>query len=310
MRRGYLCFDRDPAGINAVLKGGLTLVRAGIEPLVISLPEGQDPDDFLRTGSKEGFLELVADAEPLLGFRLGSLDFNPHVRKYDALHSCLPILASIPDAIKRGVALESLENLLGLPKEHMVRGLESYLRERTLTADLLPLLSSSQGELECGVLGIYLRWPKLRDSIKETFPVELFSHDLLREIATWIYGNINGSAGISNALRDIHSPQIDFFHPQELSSVVEGVIRGVVGDTESLLLIMHRMFYAQDFESPGSDTLAGLREGMIQEKRVVELKEAEDEILVADAHRNPEGVLSSLQRYVELLCRDSTEGYK
>ena len=314
-RRGYLCFDMDEAGVKAVVDSGLMLRRAGIEAMVVSLPEGMDPDDFLseHSNGREGFLELVNNAESLLEFRLKSLGFDYCARKYDALHSCLPILAGVNDEIKRGQDIRLLAELLELPKEQIVWGLESYLQERGITADSLPLLSSPQGLLECEVLGIYLRWPMLRNKIREKFPVDVFSHGVVKNIAGWVYENVNGgnimgggdvnggksngAGSIAGAIRDIHSMQIDMFNEEELSDVIEGVVKGVAGDSENLLLIMHRMFHTQRFEKPDFNTLEHMRGAILMEKRNAGLKDLEDGLLIADAERDADAVLELLRKY-------------
>lgn len=45
--------DTDDAGVNAVVKNGLALLKSGLSVRVMELPEGKDPDEYFRTHSLE-----------------------------------------------------------------------------------------------------------------------------------------------------------------------------------------------------------------------------------------------------------------
>lgn len=64
-------FDGDPAGQKAARKAAetiLPLLRATHEIRILTLPDGLDPDEFVRTRGKDAFEELVAKAAPLSFF--------------------------------------------------------------------------------------------------------------------------------------------------------------------------------------------------------------------------------------------------
>lgn len=64
-------FDGDPAGQKAARKAAetiLPLLRANHEIRILTLPDGLDPDEFVRTRGKDAFEELVAKATPLSFF--------------------------------------------------------------------------------------------------------------------------------------------------------------------------------------------------------------------------------------------------
>ena len=66
-----LCFDGDKAGLAAASRAArraLPLLRPGCSLRILSLPQGQDPDDVIRQHGPEHFLQLAEGAEPLHGF--------------------------------------------------------------------------------------------------------------------------------------------------------------------------------------------------------------------------------------------------
>ena len=66
-----LCFDGDKAGLAAAgraARRALPLLRPGCSLRILTLPQGQDPDDIIRQHGPEHFLKLAEAAEPLHAF--------------------------------------------------------------------------------------------------------------------------------------------------------------------------------------------------------------------------------------------------
>jgi len=60
------CFDGDQAGRSAVLRAFPTLIAAGVWPREILLPDGDDPDTFVRRAGVPALEELLSKAPPVL----------------------------------------------------------------------------------------------------------------------------------------------------------------------------------------------------------------------------------------------------
>ncbi len=77
----YLCYDGDGAGQNAALRGLDILANEGLDVRVIEVPNGLDPDDYLKKHGREAFLSLKEKAVPRNGFKLKSM-----AARYDLEH--------------------------------------------------------------------------------------------------------------------------------------------------------------------------------------------------------------------------------
>jgi DNA primase len=64
--RVVACFDGDAAGRRAAARSFPIFIDAGLWGRGVFLPEGEDPDSFVRTQGSERFLALVETAEPLI----------------------------------------------------------------------------------------------------------------------------------------------------------------------------------------------------------------------------------------------------
>lgn len=65
-----ISYDADVAGQTATLRGLKILRNAGFDVRVLLIPEGKDPDEYIRTNGTEKFMELVKNAISLIDYRL------------------------------------------------------------------------------------------------------------------------------------------------------------------------------------------------------------------------------------------------
>ena len=70
----FLCFDGDVAGANAATKAveiaSRVLEHAGSSVRIVALPQGDDPDSYVRAHGASGFRALLDAAKPAIEFKL------------------------------------------------------------------------------------------------------------------------------------------------------------------------------------------------------------------------------------------------
>lgn len=99
------CYDSDEAGQKATIRA-LTIVRdTGARVRVIVVPDGKDPDEFIRKRGADAFRELVRQALPLVEYRLryvlSHTNYDTLDGKVKALHEMMPVLSGIREAAVR-----------------------------------------------------------------------------------------------------------------------------------------------------------------------------------------------------------------
>lgn len=110
-------FDADTAGAAASLRGLDALLESGLWVRVALLPEGEDPDTFLRAQGAGGFTACVGGAQPLL-LRVLEQILPPDPRSLEGrltvLRAMAPLLAKLPDTAERRVYAEEVGRRTGL----------------------------------------------------------------------------------------------------------------------------------------------------------------------------------------------------
>lgn len=69
----YISYDGDSAGQNAALRGLDILAKEGLNVKVVVIPDGLDPDDFVKTNGADAYMSLKDDALTLNEFKLDRL---------------------------------------------------------------------------------------------------------------------------------------------------------------------------------------------------------------------------------------------
>lgn len=115
-----ISYDADFAGQTATLRGLDILRDAGFEVRVLNIPEGKDPDEFLRLNGREAFLKLIDNAVTLIDYRLNKAAENINFRDEQSLiqygRKVSKILAEL-DPIEKDVYIKKISETTGLKEQ-------------------------------------------------------------------------------------------------------------------------------------------------------------------------------------------------
>lgn len=186
-----LIFDPDPAGVRAAVRT-LDLFRdSGIGVRVVCLPEGDDPDTFLRRAGAEAFSELEARAPSLVEFsveqsvrRAASGNLEDRIHSVDEV---LRVLQKTDNRIEKEECLRVVAEQLGISQQGLIGRYPELLRKdrsardrkagRTTEAGRPP--QGGRGERE--LVGFLLRGQLNANQIQSLDP-EAFTVPALRKI--------------------------------------------------------------------------------------------------------------------------------
>ncbi|MBX3298293.1 MAG: DNA primase [Acidobacteria bacterium] len=98
-------YDGDTAGIKAARRAVELLLPNRLDIKVLTLPNGMDPDDFVRGNGPKEYEKQRGAADPYVDFVVRSVQTgrdmsNPH-QKSEAVNDALAIVRLIPDAVER-----------------------------------------------------------------------------------------------------------------------------------------------------------------------------------------------------------------
>ena len=115
-----ISYDADVAGQNATIRGLKILRDAGLDVRVLLIPEGKDPDEFLRINGREAFLKLIEKAIPLLDYRLSRASEGVNFKDEQSLIKYGKRVADILlelDPIEKDVYIKKIAENTGLKEQ-------------------------------------------------------------------------------------------------------------------------------------------------------------------------------------------------
>lgn len=106
-----ISYDADLAGQMATLRGLEILRTNGFDVRVLTVPNGKDPDEFIRNNGKNAFLKLTDSALPLMDYRLNkakdNIDFSNRNMVIQYARRVTEILGNL-DSIEKDVYIKKI----------------------------------------------------------------------------------------------------------------------------------------------------------------------------------------------------------
>ena len=134
-----IMYDGDSAGLHAAVRAIGLILKEGMNPRVVFLPDGDDPDSYSRKHTLEEIREFIATHEQDgIAFKtdllLADAGDDP-VKKASLINEIADTVADIPDAIKRQVYVDTVARRFGIEADiiqervHKTRGSLQKRRE-------------------------------------------------------------------------------------------------------------------------------------------------------------------------------------
>ena len=132
-RKIIFCYDSDEAGQRATLRALPIVQGAGANVFVAKVPDGKDPDEFIRKHGKAAFDELVNNAQTLIDYRmnyvLARADTSIITGKLTALREILPVVANIKGDTLRNEYKKKIAAALILDEQTILNEWDKISRE-------------------------------------------------------------------------------------------------------------------------------------------------------------------------------------
>lgn len=134
--RAVLLYDSDHAGLRASFRTGDSLLRAGVHPLVATLPAGEDPDSLTRQGGAAAMRACVDAAVDVLERKLQMLEergfFGDIEGARRALDRLLPTIRAVVDPALRDIYVTRVAQRTGVRRGTLEHEIDQQGGEATV----------------------------------------------------------------------------------------------------------------------------------------------------------------------------------
>jgi DNA primase len=182
-----LVFDSDEAGISAARRSLAILCECDFRARVLLLPEGEDPDSFLRKNGSQPFEKMLSNTMTMIEFFLNTSKGD----RIDNVREAIGMIANMKDLI---IADEMLNELADRSKinESALRGELKKIKRRSglRTAESLKPARRTLNREEHLLLSAIIAFPEKADNVLSRLNIE----DLKDETISSIFKKIKTSA--------------------------------------------------------------------------------------------------------------------
>ncbi len=130
-----LVYDADSAGSKAMVRGLDIALGQGLDVKVVELPQGEDPDSFVRKQGAKEFRSLVARAVSFIDFKASRFqqagELNTPEGQARAVRSIIQSIARIGDELKRNFFIKEVSEKYEIYESVLFRELEKWLKNPT-----------------------------------------------------------------------------------------------------------------------------------------------------------------------------------
>lgn len=130
----YICYDGDGAGIKATEKAIDIFKNIDINAKIVQIPDGKDPDDYIRQYGKDSFENLIENALDAIMYRYSMLHQRYNLKEIDEkvafLNDLSDLLSAIDREIIRNEYIERISNDIDVDIDALKKDVEEKYRQK------------------------------------------------------------------------------------------------------------------------------------------------------------------------------------
>jgi len=184
-----LVFDPDPAGVQAAWRGLELLVAEEMGVGVVVLPQGKDPDTYVRECGREALAERLHAAQDMVDFLLARAEEQTGLEGVDekaaAARQVVRLIALMPEGVRRAKYIQKLAERLGVSETSVVGEL-TRLASAVAAPGASPPPPPALPPVEKTLVQICLLFPEVRSMVWQSLRGEEVFASPLRSILRFL----------------------------------------------------------------------------------------------------------------------------
>ena len=188
-----LVFDGDEAGRNASNRGGIVLLNGGVKVKVIPLPQGNDPDSFIREKKGDGFFNISKGSKPFMEYIINKESAESDLKSIDGRVKCInaviPFLSLMNNSVEKSMYISSLAEKTGVSEKAIIDEMsKNKVKDKAKVKEVLTSTSSSSSnKAERILVQLMLLDNKNIEKIKKHISVDDFKDNDMAKISSLLF---------------------------------------------------------------------------------------------------------------------------
>ena len=193
-----LMYDGDSAGKNAAVRAGYLLMKGGMEPFIIPVPDGLDPDDWIRQEGVDAIKNKLNSGIPIINFHIHQSqgkNMSP-AEKSNFIREVVKEVVGIQDRIFRNEMLRLVSDEMKVNENDLLIVAEKESKkekkwrvkkhEKNENREFSSRNEKAQLELVKLLAGESL---DVRQQVRNSVKIEYFTSPILKKLAQFFFSN-------------------------------------------------------------------------------------------------------------------------
>ncbi len=126
----FIAFDGDSAGRKAAIRTGYTLLRNLVNPKILNLPDGMDPDDWVDNNGASEFKDSINNAKSVIEFNYNFSKNNEIIDNNIIIEDMINEITAINDPVFREITIKHLSEVVNISQESIIMTLNNKLSKK------------------------------------------------------------------------------------------------------------------------------------------------------------------------------------
>jgi len=201
-----ILYDGDGSGVKAALRTGEILLQTGINPKMVMLPDGTDPDRFIIDNGPARLGSLIDESEELVEYFINKMseDFNSgRFSRPELAENLVEFARKINSTVERSHYIKQCSNTFGFRENDI----HSLLNTGSARSGATPKLEQGDevevDSYEFLILKICLKYPELISSkISQSLNDYITDYNILEIVEKNVSGNYEDINSLINSVSD------------------------------------------------------------------------------------------------------------
>ena len=205
-----IAYDADLAGQNATLRGIEVLKNHNFDALVLKVPQGKDPDEYIRSNGKEAFSKLLNAALPLIEYRIKNLRDKVDFKNSEAVALYAKNAAAVIwklNPVEKDIYIKKISGETGIKEQSIYDLLNEEIQKNVIPSHNMNILDNFGQKLYLEPAYIKAERSLLKFMLGDS---EVFQH---------VINSINEEDFILNSHKKLYKLILEYVENQNQSSV-------------------------------------------------------------------------------------------
>jgi len=190
----YIIYDGDKAGRKASISAGYNLLKGGITPKIIEIPDNEDPDSYVKKNGVDYIMNLIQKPIDLMTFhfKYSNFDIKNSSEKSELIKEIINELIEINDEIIQTDMIKKISEFIRIEEKIILKRFNELLKKRSYNKNI-KFKKNNKIDFnlkEKELIRILINGnKKVIYLITKNFSIEYFNNPMLKKIASLLYKN-------------------------------------------------------------------------------------------------------------------------